>query len=52
MDVLCIDHDHESGEVRGLLCRYCNVGLGKFSDEVQLLVKAASYLMEGAKKCQ
>lgn len=41
---LSIDHDHETGEVRGLLCTSCNLGLGKFQDSVNLLTSAASYL--------
>ena len=42
---LCIDHDHETGFVRALLCHDCNSGLGKFKDCPELLLEAADYLM-------
>jgi len=44
---LCIDHDHTTGEVRGLLCSNCNNGLGRFMDNVEFLLKAIKYLKEG-----
>ncbi len=39
-----VDHDHTSGKVRGLLCRFCNNGLGMFRDNIPALERAASYL--------
>lgn len=41
---LSVDHDHKTGEIRGLLCRACNGGLGIFKDNVLNLKRAISYL--------
>ena len=43
---LCVDHCHETGKVRGLLCENCNTGLGKLQDNVEILRKAIDYLKE------
>ena len=43
-DNFAVDHDHETGKIRGLLCHNCNVGLGNFKDSHDLLNKAINYL--------
>lgn len=43
-----IDHCHETGVVRGLLCHHCNAAIGHLKDDPEIVVRAAIYL-ENAK---
>jgi len=43
---LAVDHCHDTGVVRGLLCQKCNIGIGHFKDDITLLAKAIQYLQE------
>ncbi|MAD98987.1 MAG: putative endonuclease [Prokaryotic dsDNA virus sp.] len=45
-----IDHNHDNGHVRGLLCGTCNTGLGHFKDSRVLLKNAIKYITKTYKK--
>jgi hypothetical protein len=48
---LSVDHCHETGKVRGLLCRRCNTGLGMFGDHEINLLEAANYVRRANDEC-
>lgn len=41
---LAVDHDHATGEVRGLLCKRCNMAIGLLDDDPHIVTRAALYL--------
>lgn len=45
-----IDHDHKTGNVRGILCHHCNTALGSFEENPLILVRAIKYLKENKQK--
>ena len=42
---LAVDHDHDSGCVRGLLCRRCNKAIGLLREDIDIFASAISYLL-------
>jgi hypothetical protein len=47
---LAVDHDHNTGIVRGLLCLHCNVAIGYLEDDPERLRRAAEYLEDSLLK--
>ena len=45
-NLLVVDHDHSNGDIRGLLCPLCNMGLGNFNDSIENLKRAILYLQK------
>lgn len=41
----CLDHDHDTGKLRGWLCNRCNAGLAMYDDDPIRIVQAAQYLL-------
>ena len=40
----CLDHDHNTNEIRGWLCDQCNTGIGKLGDNLNGIMNAVKYL--------
>ena len=47
---LCVDHDHATNQVRGVLCRACNRSIGQLGDSAEALLRAAQYLQKAEKR--
>lgn len=45
-EILCVDHCHKTGKVRGLLCAMCNLGVGNFLEDEGRMMKAIEYVRE------
>ena len=43
-----VDHNHKTGAIRGLLCAYCNTGIGLFMDDSNTLMSAVRYVIHFA----
>lgn len=42
----CVDHDHETRKVRGILCAKCNLGIGQLGDNLEGVLRAYNYLLK------
>lgn len=52
--VACVDHDHSTGKVRGVICLFCNHALGRIFDDAETALRIHEYLKhhQGGGKCQ
>lgn len=41
---LAVDHDHKTGNIRGLLCKNCNTAIGMFKEDVDVIMRAIEYI--------
>lgn len=41
-----VDHDHQTGKIRGLLCTGCNIGIGQFKEDPRTMLRAIRYLRQ------
>jgi hypothetical protein len=49
-ETMCIDHDHVTGEFRGMLCNGCNAALGLLKEDFYRIMGLADYLLRHMKK--
>lgn len=47
---IVLDHDHDTGKIRGWICDSCNTGIGRFKDSIELLEVAIEYLKANLEK--
>jgi hypothetical protein len=43
-EILVVDHNHTTNEVRGLLCHTCNSGIGMFKESLEVINRAKKYM--------
>lgn len=45
-EILHVDHDHNTGKIRGLLCGNCNLAIGLLKHDPQIIIKASNYVQQ------